>query len=315
MSEARLSVVIPTYNRKEILRRTLRAYRSQSPQREIVEILVVDDGSTDGTDSTVAECSEGSVVIPIRYLRQEKKGLAAARNFGIREARGDLVLFGDDDIIPGPDLVAEHLAWHKKYPDPSVSVLGHVTWSPGAHPTPFMEWLGMDGVLFGFRRLAPEKEADFRFFYFCNTSVKIEFLRKNGTFDEDFRAYGFEDIELGYRLQKKGARVLYNPKAVGYHYKQMSFADACRRAEQVALARRVFETKEAGVYLADLERKERSKPGGEVRKFLVRWFVPVLTPLRPLLDSRIRLPKRVYAAFYNYQAFRIERRLSRTSGT
>jgi len=225
------------------------------------------------------------------------------------------VLFGDDDIIPGPDLVAEHLAWHKKYPDPSVSALGHVTWSPGAHPTPFMEWLGIDGVLFGFRRLAPEKEADFRFFYFCNPRVKIEFLRKNGTFDEDFRAYGFEDIELCYRMQKNGPRVLYNPKAVGYHYKQMSFADACRRAEQVALARRVFETKEAGVYLADLERKERSKPGGEVRKFLVRWFVPVLTPLRPLLDSRIRLPKRVYAAFYNYQAFRIERRLSRTSGT
>ena len=310
MSEARLSVVIPTYNRKEILRRTLRAYRSQSPQREIVEILVVDDGSTDGTDSTVAECSEGSVVIPIRYLRQEKKGLAAARNFGIREARGDLVLFGDDDIIPGPDLVAEHLAWHKKYPDPSVSVLGHVTWSPGAHPTPFMEWLGMDGVLFGFRRLAPEKEADFRFFYFCNTSVKIEFLRKNGTFDEDFRAYGFEDIELGYRLQKKGARLLYNPKAVGHHYKRMSFADALDRAKQVAVARRVFETKEAGIYLAELERREQAKPGRQVGRMVVRCLVRALAPLELLLDSHIRLPRHLYRAFYYYHASKLDRRLS-----
>ncbi|TLY37341.1 MAG: glycosyltransferase family 2 protein [Nitrospirae bacterium] len=160
LSEVRLSVIIPTYNRKEILRKTLRAYRSQSSQREIVEILVVDDGSTDGTNSDAAEWSEGTV-IPIRYLRQEKKGLAAARNFGIREARGGLVLFGDDDIIPGRDLVAEHLAWHKKYPDPSVCILGHVAWSPEVDPTPFMEWLGMDGVLFGFRSLAERSTRTF----------------------------------------------------------------------------------------------------------------------------------------------------------
>ena len=309
MSEVRLSVVIPTYNRKEILRKTLRAYRSQSPQREIVEILVVDDGSTDGTHSDVAEWSEGTV-IPIRYLRQEKKGLAAARNFGIREARGELVLFGDDDIIPGPDLVAEHLAWHEKYPAPSIAVLGHVTWSPEVQPTPFMEWLGMDGVLFGFRSFSAEKELDFRSFYFCNTSVKIDFLIKTGTFDEDFLGYGFEDIELGYRLQKKGAQVLYNPKAVGYHYKRMSFADACRRAEQVALARRVFETKEAGIYLAELERSEQAKPGRQVRRIVVRCLVRALAPLELLLDSHIRLPRHLYRAFYNYHAAKLERRLS-----
>jgi len=309
LSEVRLSVIIPTYNRKEILRKTLRAYRSQSSQREIVEILVVDDGSTDGTNSDVAEWNEGTA-IPIRYLRQEKKGLAAARNFGIREARGGLVLFGDDDIIPGRDLVAEHLAWHKKYPDPSVCILGHVAWSPEVDPTPFMEWLGMDGVLFGFRSLAPEKEVDFRFFYFCNTSVKIDFLRKHGTFDEDFRAYGFEDIELGYRLQKKGARLLYNPKAVGHHYKRMSFADALDRAKQVAVARRVFETKEAGIYLAELERREQAKPGRQVGRMVVRCLVRALAPLELLLDSHIRLPRHMYRAFYNYHASKLERRLS-----
>jgi glycosyltransferase involved in cell wall biosynthesis len=295
----KLTIVIPTYNRKGILRKTLEAYRFQSAPEEILEILVVDDGSTDGTDSVVAQSGEGSP-IPIRYLRQDNRGRASARNHGIREARGEIVLFGDDDTIPAGSLVAEHIAWHGKYPEASVGVLGHVSWSPEVHPTPFMKWLGLDGPLFDYRRLSRGMQVDVAHFYSNNISLKTEFLRKNGTFDEHFRSYGYEDIELGYRLTKRGLRVLYNPDAVGYHYKYMSFADACHRAQLLVAGEKFFETKEAGVYFAEIEARRQRSLKSRMRKLLARWLTPALAPLKPLLDTQIPLPWIVYRALYSY---------------
>jgi GT2 family glycosyltransferase len=299
MSVGKLSIVIPTYNRKDMLRRTLKAYRSQSASEEIVEILVVDDGSSDGTDSVVAQSNEGSP-IPIRCLRQDNRGIGPARNHGIREARGEIVLFADDDIIPAANLVSEHLAWHRKYPEASVAVLGHVSWSPEVHPTPFMKWAGLAGPLFDYHRLSPGMPVDVAHFYFNNTSLKTEFLRENGTFDEDFRSYGYEDIELGYRLTKKGLRLLYNPDALGYHYKYMSFADLCRRTHLTVAAESFFETKEAGAYFAEIAARRRRAWKSRMRRFLARWLTPALVPLKPLLDTQIPLPWIVYRALHDY---------------
>jgi len=299
MSTGKLTIIIPTYNRKDILRKTLAAYRSQSAPEEILEILVVDDGSTDGTDSVVAQSNEVSP-IPIRYLHQENRGQASARNHGIREARGEIVLFGDDDIIPSGNLVSEHLGWHRNYPEASVGVLGHVSWSPEVHPTPFMEWLGLAGPLFDYHSLSRGMQVDVAHFYSNNVSLKVEFLRKNGTFDEDFRTYGWEDTELGYRLIRRGLRLLYNPNAVGYHYKYISFADLSFLAHPSAAAERVFQTKEAGAYLAEIAARRRRSVKYRMLKLLARWLTPALTPLRPLLDTQIPLPWIVYRALYHY---------------
>ncbi len=150
MAAGKLSIAIPTYNRKDVLRKVLEAYCSQSAPEEILEIFVADDGSTDGTESAVAQFNEGSSV-PIRYFRQEHRGAAAARNLAIREARGDLLLFTDDDVIPSPTLVEEHSKWHRQNPDPRVAVSGSVPWHPEVHPTPFMHWLIRGGPLFDLR--------------------------------------------------------------------------------------------------------------------------------------------------------------------
>jgi glycosyltransferase involved in cell wall biosynthesis len=301
MAGPELSVVIPTYNRKEILLKALAAYQQQSSSAEIVEILVLDDGSTDGTAEAVAEFSQRAVN-HIRYFRLTHRGQAAARNHGIREARGKLLLLGDDDIVPGPHLVAEHLAWHEKYPEPFVAVLGLVECAPEVKPTPFMEWLAKDGVLFGYGHLSPGESADFRYFYSCNLSLKTAFVRKNGMFEEDFKGYGFEDIELGYRLQKRGLRLLYNRAAVGYHHKFISFADACRRAKVVAAALKLFENKGAGMVFALMEAQERTGLAGRLKRLSVRTLVPFLSPIKPLLDSQLRLPRILYRAFYSYYA-------------
>jgi GT2 family glycosyltransferase len=306
MPKANLSIVVPTHNRKEVLAKTLEAYGCQTAVEEILEILIVDDGSTDGTVELISR-SLGSYPSPMRLLRQEKRGQAAARNYGIREAGGEIILFGDDDIIPAPHMVGEHLAWHRRYPEASVGILGYVTWDPAVRPTPFMKWLGESGPLFNFKSLTKGQVLDFGNFFSCNISIKTAFLRLHGVFDEDFRTYGYEDYELGFRLHRKGFRLLYNPDAVGYHHKFMSLADVCRRADVAEAALDVLETKEAGAYL----KRPEARPmwAGELRRLMRHYMVSALTPLRPMLDSRFPLPTRVYRMFYNeYLESRINRR-------
>jgi len=299
MPSGKLSVIIPTYNRKEILCRTLEAYRSQLAQEEILEVLVADDGSSDGTESLVAESNE-RFPFPVRYLRQNNRGQASARNLGIREARGEIVLFGDDDIIPASNLVFEHMSWHRKYPEAAVGVLGRVAWSPEVHPTPFMKWLAFAGPLTDYQALSPGMPVDSAHFYSGNISLKLEYLRKNGTFDEDFRAYGYEDFELGYRLTKKGLRLLYNPDAVAYHYKYVSFADICRRAQLMDAAEKVLRTKEAWACHAEMTARLHDSLQRPIRKVLRRWLTPALALLKPLLDTQIPLPWIVYRWLYHY---------------
>jgi glycosyltransferase involved in cell wall biosynthesis len=276
-----LSVVIPTYNRCETLRKALSAHLDQTARENISEIIVVDDGSTDSTRDVVDKLAERSP-ISIRYFRQENKGPAAARNLGIREASSELILFSDDDIVPSPTLVAEHLDWHRRFPEPSTAVLGDVTWAQEVKPTPFMRWYGSD-------------------FYTCNLSVKTAFLRSHGFFDEEFKVAAYEDIELAYRLKKAGMRLLYSAKAQAYHQQHVSFDDACRRARKSRLAEEIFKKKEAGMYYYASRR-------GLTASFLERRLLPfrkrlvllrkplawALLPLKSVMDWRVPLPWSVY---------------------
>jgi glycosyltransferase involved in cell wall biosynthesis len=298
MPNGKLSIIIPTFNRKDVLLKTLSAYRRQSTADEILEIVVIDDGSSDGTSAALAELSRSSP-IPIRYFHQRQKGAAAARNLGTREAKGELILFADDDIVPGPFLTAEHLRWHQRYPASGAAILGHVTWSPEVRPTPFMKWLGLEGPVFAYGRLARQTEVDFRYFYTCNLSLKVEFLRRNGEFDEEFKGCGYEDIELGYRLEQRGLRLFYNPDAIGYHYKYVSFADAIRRVEAMSGARRRFETTEAARRLAELTAQEHRSVLYRIGRALRQILTPALSPMTPLLDTRVPLPRIIYQLIYS----------------
>ena len=300
-----VSVVIPTYNRAEIVRKTLQGYAAQDSIGQILELLVVDDGSSDNTRSVVEECAR-SLLVPVRYLYQQNSGLAAARNHAIREARGDLILFGDDDIVPGQSMVTEHLAWHRRYPEPTAGVLGHVAWAPEVRATPFMEWAGLYGPQFQFGYFKPGMELDFRHAYFCNTSIKRSFLEQNGFFNESFRGYGWEDIEFSYRLYERGWLLRYNPHAIGYHYKFETFEQTLRRTEQVWWKSwPAYVRTESGKRFFDLLCAQRMRSDSEtkslVRRQLGRLKRAAAPLLRPLMDSRIKLPDKFYDfVWYHY---------------
>ena len=301
MPMAKLSVIIPTYNRASILQKTLTAYAQQTARDEILEILVVDDGSADETAQNVSQLA-ATCPIAIHYFRQEHKGAAAARNRGIQEAKGELVLLGDDDVIPVPNMVEEHLAWQAQYPDPSIAIVGSIFCSPEVHPTPLMKWWGLNGLRFDPPYMKAGHEVSWAAGLFLNTSVKSAFLRQNGLFDERFRAYGYEDVELGYRLVKKGFRMIYNPGAIGYHYKRISFTDMCRRVKTMTTTPNlhIFATTEAGkIYLEEQELR-RSSRKYRMQKALMRVFVPLFSPLKPFLDSRVPMPGFIYAGFLAY---------------
>lgn len=292
-----LTVVIPTYNRAEVLRKALDGYKSQSAMEAIAELIVVDDGSTDHTQSLVEKATK-DCTFPIRYIRQPNKGPAAARNAAIREARSQLILFSDSDIVPEYDLVSQHLKSHRENPANSSAVLGYVTWPPEPKPTPFMKWYGEKGPLFAYRRFRHGAQLSFLDFYTCNVSLKAAFLRDCGQFDEDFKTAAYEDIELAYRLSKSGLRLHFNRHALGYHHQFFAFSDACLKARANSVAARVFLSKEAGQAVLAPRLRRRSFLWFRAATLAAKGIATVLEPAISLVDSSVPLPSVVYRLLF-----------------
>jgi len=206
-------VVLPTYNRSDLLGRVLQGLLDQSLPADQYEVVVVDDGATDRTPEVVAEV--GAAPSRLRYFRQENKGPAAARNHGVRESRGKIILFTGDDCIPDRRLLEQHLRAHDAEGD--VGVIGHIAWHPELEVTPFMSFLEQ-GVQFGFGTIEDTEDVQFWSFYTSNCSVQKHRVEETGGFDEDFKHAAYEDIELAYRMQQRGLRLIYRPAALTYHH-------------------------------------------------------------------------------------------------
>ena len=292
-----LTIVIPTYNRAEVLKKALDGYKSQSASQAIAELIVVDDGSTDHT-KTVVEDSGKNCAFPVRHIWQSNKGPAAARNVGIREARSELMLFSDSDIVPAHDLVSQHLKSHSENPANSSAVLGYVTWPPEPKPTPFMKWYGEEGAMFAYGRFHRKAQLSFLDFYTCNVSLKTAFLRNCGQFDEDFKSAAYEDIELAYRLSKSGLRLHFNREAIGYHHQFFAFNDACMKAQANSLAARVFLSKEAGQAVFAPRLRRRSFLWFRAATLAARGIATALKPAMGLVDSSMPLPSIVYRLLF-----------------
>jgi len=205
----RLSVVIPSHNKQPLLARTLAALQQQDPGDESWEIVVVDDGSTDNTGSFLAEQAtldaRLSVVTPPWNV-----GRAAARNLGWRAARGRAVLFMDDDILAPDGLLKAHLELLDQGRE--VGTIGPAVTDPTIIDGPHFHYIDSRGVAKLKTGPAPGK-----YFVTQNAAVPRWALEDIGGFDEAFSAYGFEDMDIGFRLEDAGVRFQVLPTPVPLH--------------------------------------------------------------------------------------------------
>ncbi len=203
------SIVIPTYNRLPILQKALRSLEIQTFDSNLVanyEIIVVDDGSTDGTiewlNNTMAELPH------LKIYEQSHKGASAARNLGVEQAIGDTIIFIDSDIVVTPSFLQCHatalMQEQKLLGNDKIFTYGAVI-NTANFEEPTSE---------------PYKVLDFSNAYFATTNVAIakHWLVDVGLFDLGFDLYGWEDLELGVRLKNCGIKMVKCPEAMGYHW-------------------------------------------------------------------------------------------------
>jgi glycosyltransferase involved in cell wall biosynthesis len=232
----RYSVVIPAHDRCEILLEVLAALERQRDAPEF-EVVVVDDGSRDGTPERLRRrCGN----LALTVLVQEARGPAAARNRGVAAASGDRVAFLGDDTVPEPDWLAAHAAAHeRRNGDDGLAVVGYTGWHPRVRRSAFLDYLNDHGLQFGYALIRNPDEVPFNFFYTSNLSLSRRRLLEE-PFDERFPYPAWEDIEASYRLARRGLRLVYAPEARTAHDHPTDFDRFAVRQERAGYCGVVF---------------------------------------------------------------------------
>jgi glycosyltransferase involved in cell wall biosynthesis len=213
-----ISIVVPTYNRLETLRLVVPSLLAQDLDAERFEILVCDSNSSDGTAEFLADVAR--FYPNVRHLPGAYSGRAMARNAGVAAANGEVVLFNDADILASPDLLARHLERH--WAERAIAVVGlEVQVRTYDDYLDKKEHPERRGSL----HRASRKRLSWLYFLTGNASVRRDDLLRVGSFDESFTGYGHEDLELGYRLQRAGVGIRYEPRAVNYHWQDVPHED------------------------------------------------------------------------------------------
>ncbi len=218
-----LSFVIPTFNRSQLLRKTLPALLEQVTEPWFAyEVIFVSNGSSDATDELLREAAarnEGR----LRYFYIDPTGgPSAPRNHGIREAKGDIVIIQDDDVLPDATMVLEHAKFHRDHPAAHHAALGEVYVPPELlqdpmtlfHSFPYHEVSGLDRL-------------SYLHFWTCNVSLKRDFMLSAGMFDESFLFY--EDVICAHRLQANGMHLHFLPSAKGAHLHELKASDVAKK--------------------------------------------------------------------------------------
>ena len=210
-----LSVVIPTFNRIDVLPEVLAALAAQEGAPAF-EVVVVDDGSSDGTAEFLAGYHQRSP-FPLTVLRQENAGPALARNRGVAAASGGRVAFLGDDTVPSKGWLREHQAAARRFgAEKLLGVIGYTDWHARMKVDPFLRYINEYGLQFGYALIENPDDVPFNFLYTSNLSLPRQALLED-PFDLRFPYAAWEDTELAYRLRQKGLRLVYHPAATVAH--------------------------------------------------------------------------------------------------
>lgn len=248
-----VSVIIPFYNRYSLLQHCLGSLRQQSFAD--FEIILIDDGSSEAFPSGFH--TEYLNWHRLQYVRlNQNQGRSTARNQGIHLAKAPLIIFLDSDMVVGEDFIYQHWAWHQ---------------SKGSG------WIAQ-GKIIGTPDLAQKPmpsvwtDASRAQFATGNVSLAQQVLIHSGGFDRDFSAYGFEDLELGFRLKQAGLQFGQLKQAISWHYEPPLTA----LNWQQDIAKEQARGRGAALFY-------QKHPCLEVR------LMAQLTPVHPLLDRILRL--------------------------
>ncbi|HTU71861.1 MAG TPA: glycosyltransferase family A protein [Candidatus Baltobacteraceae bacterium] len=198
----RATIQLCTYNRAPLLARVLDACFEQTFDAGAYEVVLVNDGSTDRTSEVIAQARERAVC-RFEVIDQPNSGLAHGRNAGIARASGERIIFIDDDVLPLPNFVEEHLRSHARTPKAIVRGGAINVESFDELPPPLWNIRHYSG----------------NYFWTTNVSLPLAAIRDIGGFNESFSEYGWEDIDVGLRLRFAGVRAVFNQRALVYHYK------------------------------------------------------------------------------------------------
>ncbi|MEN3015215.1 MAG: glycosyltransferase family 2 protein [bacterium] len=205
----RATVVIPTYNRKEILLSTFDFWKKQTVKD--FEIIIIDDNSTDGTSQAIEKYVSESGDLNIRVIRNERTmGSADGRNKGALYSNSDIIIYTDDDAYPSNKFIETHVLYHTRFRNAIVR-------------GPIINFSDYSRLDFFFEKAVRDKNflilRGYSGNYFCtaNVSIRKELIFKTGLFNLEFNRW--QDAEFGYRLRKLGIRRFFDFNAWVLHYK------------------------------------------------------------------------------------------------
>jgi peptidoglycan/xylan/chitin deacetylase (PgdA/CDA1 family)/glycosyltransferase involved in cell wall biosynthesis len=229
-----LSVIIPTHKRPGPLARLLEALSQQSFSARDFEVIVVMDGPSPGTEALL---KNSSFPFQLRSFAQPERGAPAARNLGVREARGDLLVFLDDDIIPSRNFLALH---HQAHGQEDRVVIGGL--KPAADsPSPFVAEVA-DWTQAHFDRCsAPGHELSHLDLADGNFSARKQDILRAGGWDESFVGFGGDDDrEVGLRLKGLGLSIQFEPRALGRHFYSKTWKRMLQDRREAGRAHRYY---------------------------------------------------------------------------
>lgn len=232
----KLSVILTAYTNEKIISRSIEAIAAQTLPEDQYELVVIDDASTDTTYEVLQALSQKHTMVLLR--NETNRGSAYSRNKAADQAKNELLVFIQDDIIVERDFLEKHLTAHTALDDEKAAVAGYTYWHPDLEKTPFMEYLD-EGQQFDFARfntIPKDKHGlirgDHLLFYTSNLSLRASFFKSVGGFDETFMAPGiaaYDDTELAWRLHKVGMQVYFAPDAKAGHLHQRTLESLCKR--------------------------------------------------------------------------------------
>jgi glycosyltransferase involved in cell wall biosynthesis len=264
----KISIVIGTFNQAETLKQVLPVYENQLCSKDLFEVILIDSNSADNTHDFLNEYNPN---YNFKYKIQANNGKASARNEGVKLAVGTYIIITDSDMIPGPTFIQGHLDAHLN--SKKECCFEGLAWNMNK-----LEWPIIGAELSAQVGSFPRHMSKLGWYYFLtgNLSMPKSLFEANSGFNETFQSYGWEDLELGYRLSKEKVPLFYLKTSVNYHYHVISKEEEIKRCE---------------------------KKGDSSLLFLklhpeLKWFLG-FNPLSKLVFPRIRKESKLYQLFQN----------------